>query len=110
MRHLYAGHDVLPAIGMQERGFQPRALASAHGTAASLGEVPRILAGLQLEQSVNGAYEIDEVFYGCIARSCIQLRVFAAPLQLVEDRMLRFFLPVEQEHVLPERIELAVGL
>jgi hypothetical protein len=35
--------------------------------------------------------------------------MLAPPLELVEDRVLRFLLPVEQEDVLPERQSSASG-
>ena len=46
-----------------------------------------------------------------LSRCCgVELAVLAQPFHLVEDRVLRLLLPVEQEHVLPQRVEVVVGL
>jgi len=81
-----------------------------HGAATDFDEVVRIGRGLDLQNSVDGTHQRNQVVDRTIARLWRELRVLACPFQLVEDRVLRFLFPVEQEHVLEERRKFAVRL
>ena len=102
-RILHARDDVLPAIGGKHGGLHGFGLGVRHGPAADFEEVARIGRGLRLQDAVDGADQRDQVVHRRVARVGRELRVLAHPFELVEDRVLRLLLPVEQEHVLQQR-------
>ena len=58
---------------------------------------------MRLQDAVDADDERDQVVdRGVALRIGRELRVFAHPFELVHDRVLRFFFPVEQEHVLEQ--------
>jgi hypothetical protein len=66
--------------------------------------------GLHLHDAVHRADQADQFAHGLIALGRVDLLVLARPLHLVDDGGLRFFLPVEQEDVFPQRVDLCLGL
>ena len=105
MRVPRARKDVLPPIGFKHQlldGFSlwvtetpPKHRHDMHG-------VLRILGSLDLQEPVDGTYELDEFVHGFIARAWIDRCVMPHPLELIEDGVLGFLLPVIEEYVLEE--------
>ena len=101
----HAGHDVLPAVGLQHRGADLLALRVGEARARDGDEVVGIGGGLRLQDAVDGADQGDQVVDRGVALRPRRASRPRAPLQLVEHRVLRLVLPVEQEDVLPQRSE-----
>ena len=102
--------DVLPAVGLEECGLDRPRLGLVDRAAARRREVARVGLGLRLQDAVHRGDQLDELVDRPVALLRRQSGVVAHPLELVEDRVLAFLLPVVEEHVLEQLGELGVGL
>ena len=105
-RLLGAGDDVLPAVGLEHERVHRGALGRAERRgAASRGRSRRRRApasGRMPSTAPTSSISSSTPR----SRSAPERRASSrAPFELVEDRVLRLLLPVEQEHVLPQRRE-----
>ncbi len=105
---LHARNDVLPAVGLEDRVADLLHLLPVERPAAHPQKVIHVGGRLHLQNAVHRGDQLDQVGDGLLALRFGEPGVLALPLQLVEDRVLGFLLPVEQEHVLVELGELAV--
>jgi hypothetical protein len=99
-----ARDNVLPAIGLQHLlADLCRALVVARH-AGHLQEVGAVGLCLLLQDAVDTADQRDQVCDRGVSFGVRgQLAVFPSPFQFVDRRVLRFLLPVEQEHILEQR-------
>ena len=102
MRMLGAGVDVLPAIGLEKGGLDGPRLRRVDGAAAGFREVTRVGLGLRLQDAVHRGDQLDEFVDRAVALLRRDRGVVTHPFELVEDRVLAFFLPVEEEDVLEQ--------
>jgi len=101
-RVLCTREDVLPAIGLEERGLDRLLLLPRDSAAAGGSEIIGIRGGLGDEDAVDRSDQFDEVVDRLVAGLIAQCRVVPLPFELVEDRVLAFLFPVEQEDVLEQ--------
>ena len=102
VRLLRARDDVLPAVGFQHAVARPRRAARRRrrcrrrrgSTSASAAACACRMPSTPPTSAIRSSTAASR------AASDVELGVFAHPLELVDDRVLRFFLPVEQEDVL----------
>ena len=98
----HARDDVLPAVRLEHGRLD---LAHARRVACRVGdaaEVARVGRGLRLQDAVDRADQRDQVVDRGVALGSGRASRLPCPFQLVEDRVLRLLLPVEQEDVLPQ--------
>src|SRR5688500_6387561 len=108
-RLLPAARDVSPAVRSQDDVLDRALLGERIRLVRVAGEVIAVGAGLDLQHRVDGGDELDEVIHSAVALTRVETLVLAAPFELVEDRVLRLLLPVEEEDVLTEGREVRVG-
>src|SRR5438067_12725612 len=94
--------DVLPAICSEERCLDRARLARAQHSAAIAPKVGRVRGGLFPQDRVDGRDQVDEVIDSLVALLRGQAVVRTQQLQLIEDRVLAFLLPMEEEYVLEQ--------
>jgi len=97
---LNAGDDVLPAIRSEHGISDLGLLVRRKRPAADSQEVIGIRLGLDLLQTIHRTDEFNEIVDSTISLLGEEFRILTRPLQLVQNRMLRFFTGVVQEHVL----------
>ena len=103
-----APSEYLPAVRLQERGFDLPRLGLGDRPPARGREVASVGCGLRLQDAVHRGDQVDELVdrpFACLRRD---LGVDAHPFELVEDGVLALLFPVVEEHVLEELRELGV--
>src|SRR3546814_2268026 len=103
MRMLGTGMDVLPAIGLQERGPDGFGFLPADWSSAGAGEIGGVSGGLRLKDAVDGAHQRDEIIDALVAFGIGQTCMMPLQFQLIEDRVLAFLFPVIEENILEQR-------
>ena len=101
--------DVLPAIRLEERGLDRLGLGFVDRAAARRHEVSGVGLACACRMPSTAATSSMNSSTARSRCSAVMLGVVAHPFELVEDRVLAFFLPVIEEHVLEELRELGVG-
>src|SRR5205814_6190352 len=89
-----AGVDVLPAIGRKKGGLDRPRLVCLHRSTAIGDKVAGVGCSLRLQNSVQCGDQSDEIVNRPVAFFCRQRGVVPSELELVEERMLTFLLPV----------------
>src|SRR5579862_8311431 len=102
--------DVLPAVGVEERGLDRGGFVVTHGAAAGRREIARVGPGLRLQNAVDRGHQLDELVDRLVAFGIRHAGVVTHPFDLVDDRVLGLFLPMVAEDVLEQFGELVVGI
>ena len=97
-RLLYATHDVLPAISLEQHVTNLGGLRRQQRSATARNKVLGIGLGLYSYDGIDRTDELDEVGDALLTLRGGQPRMLRPPFELVQYRVLRFFLPVEQEN------------
>ena len=95
--------NVLPAVRGQHLGMNGRILVRTDRPPADRCEVVGVRLGLLLQRAVDAEQQCDQIVDGGIALALGKPLVFPVPLELIDDRVLRFFLPVEEEDIFEQR-------
>ena len=101
--------DVLPPVRPEKGGFDVPGLDFVDRAAARRHEVSGVGCGLGSQDAVHRGDQLDELVDRPVACLRREFSIDAYQFELVEDRVLAFLLPVEEEHVLEQLRELGVG-
>ena len=102
--------DVLPAVSPEEGGLDCLRLGRVDRTAAFRCEVAGVGFDLKLQDAIHRGDQFDEVIDAPVALLRAQPGIVTYPLEFVDDRVLAFFFPVVEEHVLEQLGEIGVGI
>src|SRR5260221_868242 len=106
----WAPEWMLPSVSPEERGLDCLRLGRVDRTAAFRCEVAGVGFDLKLQDAIHRGDQFHEVIDAPVALLRGQPGIVTYPLELVDDRVLAFLLPVLEEHVLEQLGEIGVGI